>query len=75
MNCESLLEIRSEMWNTLLDTVSCNQLQEAIIIRMSDDEQLELLLTGHSNIFNDTDIHKIFIVKVAKSIKNLMHVL
>ena len=46
MNCESLLEIRGEMWNTLLDNVSCNQ--EAMIIRMSDDEQLELLLTARS---------------------------
>ena len=73
MNCESLLEIRSEMWNTLLDTVSCNQ--EAMIIRMSDNEQLELLLTGQSNIFKDTEVHTIFIVKVAKSIKNLMYVL
>ena len=61
------------MWNTLLDTVSCNQ--EAMIIRMSDDEQLELLLTGHSNIFKDTEVHNIFIVKVAKSIQNLMYVL
>ena len=32
MNFESLLELRSEMWTTLLDTVSCNE--EPRIIKM-----------------------------------------
>jgi len=77
MRCQGLIRIRSDLWDNILDSVSCYE--EVLFLQKDDQEMLHILLSGEHNVFenfeNSKEKQNDFICKIASSLDNLMYVI
>ncbi len=73
MRCQGLVQTRSDVWDGILDCVTCQT--EARLLNLSDELTLDTLLSREHELFNDKQAHREFICNVSKHLLNLMYVI
>ena len=74
MRCNGLMDIRSQFWDVVLDSVECHE--EARLLQQDEEQLMDILLTGDNRTFKyNGNKHKSFICVVSQHLQTLIYVI
>jgi len=73
MRCEGMIELRTSVWDVILDCLDC--ISEATLLRQSDDQLLDTFLSKHWEIFTEDKDYVKFCCTTARELSKMMKVL
>ena len=73
VSCQGIVPLRTEMWNNILNSVSCEN--KVHLMRVPPDKQMDILLSKPWSQLKDKNMYRQFLSVVAKELYNIMRII